>query len=91
MTAGNIANAEAMTHLLPEAQALADKMSTAWIAFAKAGNPATKGLPTWAPYSADHRATMIFDNNPRAENDPARDLRMFWQDEEQRQATGRTR
>jgi para-nitrobenzyl esterase len=87
----NIANAEAMTHKLPEAQTLADKMSNAWIAFAKTGSPATKDLPQWTPYSADHRATMIFDNNPRVENDPARELRVFWQQEEQRQGSGRTR
>jgi len=87
----NIANAEAMTHKLPEAQTLADKMSNAWLAFAKTGSPATKELPQWTPYSADHRATMIFDNSPRLENDPARELRLFWQQEEQRQGSGRTR
>ena len=86
----NIANAETMTHKLPEAQALADKMSNAWIAFARTGSPATKELPQWSPYSADHRATMIFDNNPRIENDPARELRLFWQEEERRQGVGRT-
>jgi para-nitrobenzyl esterase len=87
----NIANAEAMTHLLPEAQALADKMSNAWLAFAKTGNPATRDLPPWSPYSGDHRTTMIFDNNSRVETDPARELRVFWQDEERRQGAGRTR
>jgi len=86
----NIANAETMTHKLPEAQTLADKMSNAWIAFARTGSPATKELPQWSPYSADHRATMIFDNNPRIENDPARELRLFWQEEERRQGVGRT-
>src|SRR5262245_4456600 len=86
----NIANAETMTHKLPEAQALADKMSNAWIAFARTGSPATKELPQWSPYSADHRATMIFDNTPRIENDPARELRLFWQEEERRQGVGRT-
>jgi para-nitrobenzyl esterase len=87
----NIANAEAMTHQLPEAQALADKMSNAWIAFARTGNPATTDLPQWSPYSADHRATMIFGNNPRVESDPVRELRMFWREEEQRAGAGRTR
>jgi para-nitrobenzyl esterase len=87
----NIANAEAMTHNLPEAQTLADRMSDAWLAFARTGSPATKALPEWSPYSADHRATMIFDNNPRVENDPAHDLRVFWQEEERRQGSGRTR
>jgi carboxylesterase type B len=51
----------------------------------------TKDLPQWSPYSADDRATMIFDHNPRIENDPARELRTFWQEEEQRQGSGRTR
>ena len=80
-----------MTHGLPEAKALAAKMSGAWIAFARTGNPAAKGLPEWPPYSADHRATMILDNDPRVENDPAHELRLFWLDEEQRQGSGRTR
>lgn len=87
----NIANAEAMTHLLPEAQALADKMSNAWLAFAKTGSPSTKDLPQWSPYSADRRTTMIFDNNARVETDPARELRVFWQEEERRQGSSRTR
>jgi para-nitrobenzyl esterase len=87
----NIANAEAMTHLSPEAQTLADRMSDAWLAFAKTGNPATRDLAQWSPYSGDHRTTMIFDNNPRVETDPARELRVFWQEEERRQGAGRTR
>jgi para-nitrobenzyl esterase len=81
----NIWAAEAMTHGLPEAKALAAKISSAWIAFARTGKPATKGLPEWPPYSADSRSTMILDNNPRVENDPSRDLRLFWLDEEKRQ------
>ncbi len=80
----NIANAEAMTHTLPEAQALANKMSDAWIAFARTGKPAAKDLPEWTTYSAEHRATMLLDNNPRLENDPARELRLFWLEEERR-------
>ena len=74
----NIANAEAMTHKRPEAQALADKMSNAWIAFAKTGSPATKDLPQWTPYSADHRATMIFDNDRRVVNDPRSAMRKYF-------------
>jgi para-nitrobenzyl esterase len=84
----NIWAAEAMTHGLPEAKALAAKVSAAWIAFARTGAPSTKGLPEWPTYFADSRSTMILDNNPRVESDPSRDLRLFWLDEEKRQGAG---
>ena len=45
-----------------EAYALADKMSSAWIAFIKTGNPNTKGLPQWESFNAETRPTMVFDN-----------------------------
>jgi para-nitrobenzyl esterase len=85
----NIWAAEAMTHGSPEAKALAAKMSAAWIAFARTGKPAAEDLPAWPAYSADTRSTMILDNNPRVENDPVRDLRSFWLDEEKRQSAVR--
>jgi para-nitrobenzyl esterase len=52
--------------------ALADRMSGAWAAFARSGNPNHKGLPTWDPFTAEKRATMIFNTECRAENDPYR-------------------
>jgi para-nitrobenzyl esterase len=78
----NIQAADAMTHQVPEAKALAAKVSSAWIAFAKTGDPTTKELGEWPAYSADHRATMIIDNNPRVEVDPSKALREFWAAEE---------
>jgi para-nitrobenzyl esterase len=56
--------------------ALADKMSAAWVAFARSGNPNHKGLPKWDPFTADKRATMIFNNECRAVNDPYREERL---------------
>ncbi|MCW8194665.1 carboxylesterase/lipase family protein [Proteobacteria bacterium 005FR1] len=53
-----------------EAQEMADLMSEAWISFARSGNPNTKDLPKWTPYSADERATMIFDLPPKMVKDP---------------------
>lgn len=47
-----------------EAKALADKMSRAWVAFARTGNPNTEGLPKWEAYTPQNGATMIFDNAP---------------------------
>ena len=45
-----------------EAIALADKMSQAWINFARTGNPNAKGLPEWPAYNPEEGAMMIFDN-----------------------------
>jgi para-nitrobenzyl esterase len=59
----------------PERYALADKMSTAWVSFARTGNPNTRLLPKWEPFSAAKRATMIFNNECRAANDPYREER----------------
>jgi para-nitrobenzyl esterase len=58
----NIARCEEMTGGTKEAHILADKMSQAWINFARMGDPNHKGLPTWAKYNATNTATMHFDN-----------------------------
>jgi para-nitrobenzyl esterase len=60
----------------PERQALADKMSAAWVAFARSGNPNHKGIPSWAAFDANQRATMIFNNQCKAVNDPFREERL---------------
>ena len=60
----------------PDRYALADKMSSAWAAFARTGDPNHKGLPKWEPFTADKRATLIFNNECRAVNDPYRDERL---------------
>jgi para-nitrobenzyl esterase len=61
----------------PEAMALADRVSDAWIAFARAGNPNTPKLPRWPAYDARDRSTMVIDNQSRVENDPLREQRLF--------------
>ncbi len=45
-----------------DAMALADKVSSAWIAFARTGNPNTPKLPNWPAFNAKDRATMVIDN-----------------------------
>ena len=60
----------------PDRHALADKMSGAWVAFARSGNPNHKGLPKWDPFTSDKRAMMIFNTECRAVNDPYRDERL---------------
>ena len=57
----NIALANQMTGGGQEAQVLADKVSQAWINFARSGNPNHDGLPEWPQYDTTHTATMHFD------------------------------
>ena len=57
----NISLANQMTGGGQEAHDLAEKMSGAWINFAKTGNPNYKNLPEWPAYNKDNTATMHFD------------------------------
>jgi para-nitrobenzyl esterase len=45
-------------------------MMDAFIAFARSGNPNHRRLPAWPTYRLPERATMIFDVQTRAVNDP---------------------
>lgn len=58
----NIDRCRQMTGATPEAHALADIMSQAWINFARFGDPNQSGQPKWEMYTAEGGATMIFDN-----------------------------
>jgi para-nitrobenzyl esterase len=49
---------------------LAERMSEAWVSFARTGNPSHAGLPAWPAFDAGTRATMVFDTECRAVNDP---------------------
>jgi len=60
--ANNIALWEELTGGGEEAYALADKMSKAWVHFARKGDPNHKGLPRWEPYTEENGTTMFFDN-----------------------------
>ncbi|WP_276371420.1 carboxylesterase family protein [Chryseolinea sp. H1M3-3] len=73
-TMNNIARCEEMTGGGKEAYALADKMSHAWINFARSGDPNHKGLPNWPKYNAAVGATMMFDNVPAVRNHPDKEL-----------------
>jgi len=70
----NIDKCEEMTGGGKEAYALADKMSSAWINFARSGNPSAKKLPNWPAYTQQTGATMIFDNKCEVKNNPDKEL-----------------
>lgn len=71
----NIARCEEMTGGTKEAYALATKMSNAWVAFARTGNPSHKGLPSWPAYNTTNSPTMHFDN--KCEVLPQMDKELF--------------
>ena len=71
----NIERANHMTGGGKDARTLADKMSSAWINFAKTGNPNHTGLPSWPEYNASNTATMHFDNT--CEVKPQLDKELF--------------
>ena len=72
----NIKVAGPLISKMPQAYALADKVSAAWVAFARTGNPNTPGLPKWPAYSTTARDTMLFNNASRVEQDPDREPRL---------------
>jgi para-nitrobenzyl esterase len=53
-----------------DAMALADKVSDAWIAFARTGDPNTPKLPHWPAFNAAERPTMVIDNQSKVVGDP---------------------
>jgi para-nitrobenzyl esterase len=62
----------------PAAQALAERMQDAWLAFARTGDPAHPGLPTWPAYDADRRATMLLGARCELVDAPRETERRLW-------------
>lgn len=62
----------------PQAKSLAAKMSAAWIAFARSGNPNHSGLPERPAYDIQRRATLVFDDQCALASDPAGAQRKAW-------------
>jgi para-nitrobenzyl esterase len=56
-----------------ESHILADRMSDAFVAFAKTGSPSTPELP-WTAYDPGSKPTMVFDTESGVSNDPDRAL-----------------
>jgi para-nitrobenzyl esterase len=70
----NISRCEEMTGGGKDAYSLADKISSAWINFARTGNPNTKKLPMWPAYTSQNGAVMVFDNKCEAKNNFDKEL-----------------
>lgn len=66
-------NAEICDHystLAPEALSLSKQMSTAWVSFARTGNPNHPGLPHWEPFTDGERAVMDFNEVSKLRHNP---------------------
>jgi para-nitrobenzyl esterase len=61
-----------------QAIVLSRQVSTAWVSFARTGNPNHADLPHWPKYTSEHRATMQFDRRCEVRNGPeSRGLRLI--------------
>ncbi len=59
------------------AYALADKISRAWAAFARTGNPNVDGLPEWPVYNEKEDPVMFFNNTCEVKNNYDTDMMKF--------------
>lgn len=75
MVFDNVAMSASMVGTSPEAQLVADQMSSAWLAFAHHSDPNRSGAPAWPAFDALRRATMVFDRTSRAIDDHRGDER----------------
>jgi para-nitrobenzyl esterase len=75
----NVDEAQSMTGMGEDRYALQDKMSAAWAAFARTGNPNHAGLPNWPAFKLADRATMFLDTECKVVNNPhAEELRALF-------------
>jgi para-nitrobenzyl esterase len=72
----NVDQAGSMTGAMQERYALAHKMSAAFAAFARSGNPTHADLPNWPAFNTRTYPTMVFGNECKVANDPNREERL---------------
>ena len=72
----NIDQAASMTGAMQDRYALAHRMSAAFAAFARSGNPNHADLAKWPAFDASTYPTMIFGNECKVVNDPNREERL---------------
>ncbi len=66
----NVDAAKSMLGSGEDRYALADKISSAWVAFARTGNPNTKLVPHWDTFDTTKRAVMVINDDWKIADDP---------------------
>jgi para-nitrobenzyl esterase len=66
---GNVACARGMTGPGPAPVEVARHLMSAFVAFARSGDPNNQRMPPWQPYDEKRRATMVVDDECRLVND----------------------
>jgi para-nitrobenzyl esterase len=75
----NVDAAKSMTGSGKDRYELATRMSSAWVAFARTGDPNYPGLPKWSPYENTRRSTMVFNDECKLVDDPhGPEQRLLW-------------
>jgi para-nitrobenzyl esterase len=62
-----------------EGRQMADRLASAWVAFARTGNPNNPQIPEWPAYDPETKPILVFDLDTRVERDPLAGLREFWE------------
>jgi para-nitrobenzyl esterase len=57
---------------------MCDTLASAFLAFAKTGDPNNAQIPEWPRFDASQRSTLVFDRSTRIERDPHGALRKLW-------------
>jgi len=70
---------KAYTGAVPAAARVAQAMRSAWVEFARTGDPGTSALP-WPDYSLRRRDVMLFDEQSTVALDAFRETRVLWDD-----------
>jgi para-nitrobenzyl esterase len=61
----NVGRARSYAGTGEAAHRVSDQMSSAWLAFARTGDPGHPGIPDWPAYTAERPVTMLFDVESR--------------------------
>jgi para-nitrobenzyl esterase len=61
-----------------DAHTMCSTLASAWVNFAKTGNPNNKNIPNWPAFDAKRRSTMMFGADTQVANDPYAEIRAFW-------------
>jgi para-nitrobenzyl esterase len=61
-----------------DARSMCRSLASAWVNFARTGDPNNETLPHWPRFDAKRRSTMIFAPETRVVDDPLGPIRNFW-------------